>query len=53
MTSAIVDELAPDLIVGKAIGYESATQLIAHYREFGKRCKEMGVRPSMGSRRRL
>ncbi|SEQ63202.1 transposase, partial [Nitrosomonas ureae] len=28
MISAIVDELAPDLIAGKAIGYESAAQLL-------------------------
>src|SRR5690606_11109812 len=28
MISAIVDELAPELISGKAIGYESAAQLL-------------------------
>jgi hypothetical protein len=28
MISAIVNELAPDLISGKAIGYESAAQLL-------------------------
>lgn len=30
MISAIVDELAPNLIAGKAIGYESATQLLIY-----------------------
>ncbi|PTQ78656.1 hypothetical protein C8R28_10642 [Nitrosomonas ureae] len=28
MISVIVDELAPELITGKAIGYESAVQLL-------------------------
>jgi len=28
MISVIVDELAPELIAGKAIGYESAAQLL-------------------------
>jgi hypothetical protein len=28
MISGIVDELAPELIAGKAIGYESAAQLL-------------------------